>query len=162
MYIESVTSKDRGSLLAIATSTGLFTPEEAEALLGDVIDKLNTGSMPAGHQAVSCRLNVNEAPVGWSYFAPDQHAANVWNLWWIGVSPRGQGTGVGTHLLQHAEHTIAAFGARLLIIETSAAAPLASARSFYEANGYLACGRVPDFYGEGEAKVIYARRPRSA
>ncbi len=69
--------------------------------------------------------------------------------------------GVGELLLKHAEHTVALQGARLLIIETSATEPLSRARHFYEAQGYLECGRIPDFYSEGDAKVIFSRRPRA-
>ena len=31
-------------------------------------------------------------------------------------------------------------------------------RRFYAKRGYAECGRVPDFYAEGDGKVIYAKR----
>jgi ribosomal protein S18 acetylase RimI-like enzyme len=161
MLIESVTPQDRGQLLLVAVSTGLFTSEEAESLLGEILDGLASKTMPPGHQAISCRFRSIEAPVGWSYFAPDSHATDVWNLWWIGVSPRGHGKGVGALLLQYAENKVASLGGRIVVVETSAAEELGRARRFYGTQGYLECGRVPDFYAEGEAKVIFARRPRA-
>lgn len=160
MLIESVKSEDRKQLLSVATSTGLFTAEEAESLLGGVIDSLGANSMPEGHQAFCCRLSVNHAPIGWTYFAPDQHASDIWNLWWIGVSPNKHGTGAGKLLLRHAERLVSMSGGRLLIIETSATEPLIRARRFYETQGYLECGRIPDFYSVGDAKVIFSRNPR--
>lgn len=161
MLIDCVSSADRDHLVRIAVSTGLFTPEEAEALLGDVLDGLAAATLPPGHTAVCCRRHPGEPAVGWSYFAPDPHASGIWNLWWIGVSPEHHGTGAGRLLLRGVEGEVAALGGRILIIETSAADALARARRFYAAQGYLECGRVPDFYAEGEAKVIFARRPRA-
>jgi len=153
--------QDRDLLLRLATSTGLFTTEDAEWLLGKVLDGLHGNILPSGHQAFICRSAPGQALLGWSYFAPDQHAANVWNLWWIGVSPSAQGAGAGAHLLRHAERTIASLGGRLLVIETSDLEITGRARRFYAKEGYSECGRIPDFYSEGEAKVIFARRPRA-
>lgn len=160
MQIETVNKQDREALLAVAVSTGLFTSEEAEGLLGGVLDGLASGSLPVGHQTAACRLRDGGSLVGWTYFAPDQHAQGVWNLWWIGVNPEHHGVGAGVQLLRHAEKTVTAKGGRLLIIETSDAPALSRARRFYEAQGYRECGRIPDFYAEGESKLVFARCPR--
>lgn len=162
MPIESVVTLDRRALLSIAVSTRLFSVEEAESLLGGVLDRLGSGELPDGHQAVACRLESGAPLIGWTYFGPDQHASDVWNLWWIGVTRGSLGTGAGRQLLHHAEKTVASHGGRVLVIETSDAEALARARRFYEVQGYRECGRIPDFYSEGESKVIFARRPRPA
>jgi ribosomal protein S18 acetylase RimI-like enzyme len=162
MRIEPVAIQNRGALLSIAVSTGLFTSEEADFLLGGVLDRLSSGELPDGHQAFACRPEPGASLIGWTYFAPDQHASGVWNLWWIGVHPGSHGTGVGLQLLHHAEKIVASHGGRVLVVETSDAVALARARRFYEVEGYRECGRIPDFYAEGEAKVLFARRPRSA
>lgn len=162
MAIESVATSDRIALLSIAVSTELFSCEDAELLLGGVLDGLAFGTLPDGHQAVACRLDPNGPLVGWAYFAPDQHASGVWNLWWIGVTPNSHGTGAGLQLLQHVEKVIASQECRILIVETSDSDALARARRFYGRHGYMECGRIPDFYAEGESKVTFARRPGAA
>jgi ribosomal protein S18 acetylase RimI-like enzyme len=162
MQIEPVANQDRSALLSIAVSTGLFTSEDAASLLGSVLDGLDSCILADGHQAVACRLQPDTQVVGWTYFAPDQYAADVWNLWWIGVDPQFHGTGAGLQLLRHAEKVIASRGGRVLVIETGDTGALARARRFYEVQGYKECGRIPDFYAEGEAKVVFARRPRAA
>lgn len=161
MQLERVVNQDRGALLAISVSTGLFTSEEAEGLLGGVLDGLASGSLPEGHQAAACRLRAGGSLVGWTYFALDQHAQGVWNLWWIGVDPEHHGLGGGVLLLRHVEKIVASKGGRVLVIETSDAPAFARARRFYEAQGYVECGRIPDFYAEDESKVVFARRPRA-
>jgi ribosomal protein S18 acetylase RimI-like enzyme len=160
MHIETADNQDRDALLGIAVRTGLFTPEEAEGLLGGVLEGLASGSLPEGHQSAACRLRSGGPLIGWTYFAPDDHAEGVWNLWWIGVDPEHHGVGAGLHLLRHAEKIVSSKAGRVLVIETSDAPALARARRFYESQGYRECGRIPDFYAEGESKVIFARRPR--
>lgn len=158
MKVESVQPAQRTELLDLAVETGLFTPEDAEGLLGGILSALASGELPEGHTAVACRL-VSDGPiVGWSYFAPDPYADRVWNLWWIGVLPEHQGSGVGDVLLGHVQQAALAAGARILIIETSDLEPMARARRFYAKAGYSERGRIPDFYSDGEAKVIFSRR----
>jgi ribosomal protein S18 acetylase RimI-like enzyme len=98
------------------------------------------------------------SPLGWTYYAPDDHAPSVWNLWWIGVAPALHGTGIGRALMGAIERSVQAAGGRLLVIETSALPALARTRRFYERLGYARCGEVPDFYSDGDGKVIFARR----
>ncbi len=160
MNIVPVEPADRSSLLAVAVQTGLFSADDAEALLGRVLDDLAAGALPDGHTALVCRHQPNTAVLGWTYFAPDQYADGVWNVWWLGVSPESQGVGVGRSLLHAAESWAHAEGARIIVVETSSQAPQARARQFYAKAGYAECGCVPDFYGEGDHKVIFSRRPR--
>jgi ribosomal protein S18 acetylase RimI-like enzyme len=157
MLINSVTPQERAHLLGIATRTGLFSEEEAESLLGGVLDGLKATELPEGHQAFSCRKEADGAAVGWCYFAPDDHAAGVWNLWWIGVDPTEHGSKAGRAILAHVEESVIRAGGRLLVIETSDSEALARARRFYTRAGYKDCGHIPHFYAENEAKVIFAR-----
>jgi ribosomal protein S18 acetylase RimI-like enzyme len=158
MLINSVTPQERARLLGLATSTGLFSEEEAESLLGGVLDGIKAKELPEGHQAFSCRKQPDGPAVGWCYFAPDDHAVGVWNLWWIGVDPEEHGTDAGRAILAHVEECVVGSGGRLLVIETSDSEALARARRFYTRAGYKDCGRIPHFYAENEAKVIFARR----
>jgi ribosomal protein S18 acetylase RimI-like enzyme len=162
LIIQNVNSKDRSHLLSIACATNLFTPEDAEALLGEVLDGIFSGALSPDHQAICCRVDESGDIVGWSYFAPDQFAEGVWNVWWIGVQPSSHGTGAGKQLLRHVETKIASLGGRIVVIETSDSEEFARARKFYANEGYSECGRVPEFYGEGESKVIFSRRPRKS
>jgi ribosomal protein S18 acetylase RimI-like enzyme len=158
MLINAATPQERTHLLGLATRTGLFSEREAESLLGGVLDGIKAMELPEGHQVLSCRKEPHAAAVGWCYFAPDDHAAGVWNLWWIGVDPEEHGTEAGRAILAHVEESVVRSGGRLLVIETSDSETLARARRFYTRAGYKDCGRVPDFYAENEAKVIFARR----
>lgn len=157
MIITPVQKSERGALLDLAVSTGLFTPEDAANLLGGVLDSLAAGELPDGHAAVVCREPRDGRAIGWSYYAPDPYADKVWNIWWIGVKPDHHGSGAGRALLSHIEHAASAVGTRVIVIETSDQALLARARRFYIKHGYEVRGRVPDFYAKGDSKVIFSR-----
>ena len=162
MIVELVRKDEHESLLALAVHTGLFTAEEAESLLGGVLDALASGELPDGHAAVACRESPRGPAAGWAYFAPDQYAENVWNVWWIGISPDHHGTGAAQILLSHVEQTALDSGARVVVIETSDQDAMARARNFYVKVGYTERGRIPDFYAGGESKVLFSRSFASA
>ena len=149
---------DTPALVALAAATGVFTPDEADALLGGVLADLHAGRLGAGHRADVWADGPADPPAGWVYFAPTPHAEGVWDLWWIGVDPARQGRGVGGDLLRHVEDHARAAGGRVLVIETSGKPAFDGTRRFYARHGYAAGGRVPDFYADGDDKVINAKR----
>lgn len=157
VIITAVHPGERAALLNLAVRTGLFVPDEAEALLGGVLDSLAASALPAGHAVIVCRASSDGAAVGWSYVAPDAYGDKVWNVWWIGVNPEHHGRGAGQAILAHIEREASASGARVIVIETSDQPPLARARTFYRKFGYAERGRIPDFYADGDAKVIFSR-----
>lgn len=157
MIITPVQQNEKEVLLSLAVSTGLFTPEDAASLLGGVLDSLAAGELPEGHAAIACRESGDGKVMGWSYFAPDPYADGVWNVWWIGLSPDYYGCGAGQLMLSYIEQKAVTSGARVMVIETSDQAALERARSFYLKHGYAERGRIPDFYAEGDAKVIFSR-----
>jgi len=157
MIITPVQVGERQELLDLAVRTGLFSIEDAEGLLGGVLDSLYAQELPEGHAAVACRASTGEEILGWSYFAPDPYAESVLNVWWIGADPLQHGRGVGSALLSHVETEARKAGARVVVIETSDQPSLARARAFYVKRGYMERGRIPDFYALSDAKVIFSR-----
>ena len=153
--LRHVDPADTAVLIDIATATGLFVQAEAVSLFAGVLEALHTGALGEGHTAIAWAPHPADKPAGWCYFAPDDHAVGVWNLWWIGVDPSAQGTGGGDALLDAVETAARAGGGRLLIIETSATSPFARARAFYTRRRYQQCGCVPSFYGPDDNKLIF-------
>ena len=144
-------------LVSLAESTGLFEPGEADLLLKGVLDDLHEGRLPEGH-AADVWIHEADAPaVGWAYFSRDAAANGVWELWWIGVAPERQGSGIGEELLRSVECHVRNGNGRLLLIATSSLPKLERTRHFYTRRGYIECGRVPDFYADGDSKVIFAK-----
>lgn len=154
--ISTPAGQDTDDLIELACATGLFTPAEADALLRRTLEGFHAGTLGDGHQVLVRRSDGGKA-LGWVYFSPDPHAEDAWELWWIGVDPARQRHGVGAELLREVELQVARAGGRLVMIATSSLPPLAAARSFYVQHGYARCGQVPDYYGRGDDKVIFAK-----
>ncbi|MFO0950195.1 MAG: GNAT family N-acetyltransferase [Isosphaeraceae bacterium] len=159
--IRPAVEEETPALVALGEATGIFGPGEAEGLLGGVLNALHAGQLGQGHQAHVWVESPGATPAGWVYFAPTPNAEGIWDLWWIGAAPARQGQGVGSELLGFVEDHAREAGGRLLLIETSSQPALEPTRRFYARRGYVECGRVPDFYGEGDAKVIFVKRLRS-
>lgn len=156
--IRAAAPNETATLVAMAAATGIFQPSEAEQLLGGVLQDFHAGRLDPSHQIQVFADDETKAVQGWVYFAASFKADGVWDLWWIGVDPTAQATGVGGALLEFVEEFIRAAGARLLIIETSSTEPLTKARNFYAKRGYANCGQIPDFYADGDDKIIFAKR----
>jgi GNAT superfamily N-acetyltransferase len=157
LSLRPVAADDTSELVALAVSTGLFSPDEADTLLRATLDALHAGQLPAGHQAQVC-IDSDGTKVGWAYFSPDANAAAVWELWWIGVAPAAQRQGGGAILLDFVESQVRTASGRLLLIATSSLPALGPARRFYAKRGYSECGRIPNFYAAGDDKVILAKQ----
>jgi ribosomal protein S18 acetylase RimI-like enzyme len=96
--------------------------------------------------------------LGYVCYGPTPGTVGTWDLYWIAVAPRDQHAGVGTLLLQEVERRLARVDARLVIIETSSQPLYEPTRLFYRRRGYEEVARVPDFYADGDDRVIFAKR----
>jgi len=96
--------------------------------------------------------------LGYACYGATPCTRGTWDLYWIAVHPTAQGRGVGTTLLDEVERRVGGVEARLLVIETSSQSDYAATRGFYRARGYEAAARVPDFYDDGDDRVIYLKR----
>ncbi len=95
--------------------------------------------------------------VGWICWGPTPCTAGTYDLYWMAVDPRAQQAGVGTALVTGMEGRLQG-RARLIVVETAGRPAYAATRAFYEARGYLATARIPDFYSDGDDLVVYTKR----
>jgi ribosomal protein S18 acetylase RimI-like enzyme len=74
----------------------------------------------------------------------------------MAVDPAVHGAGIGTALVHGMERRLAGV-ARLIVVETAGRREYAPTRAFYEARGYRATSRIPDFYAPGDDQVVYVK-----
>lgn len=146
---------DSPALVAIAAGTGVFKPHELVALQ-EVLDDYHATNHEYGHQAHT--WDEGGTPVGFVYLAPTAMTDRTWELWWIAVDVSRHGQGLGTKMLLAVEDMVRAAGGRLLLIETSSTPVYQPTRQFYLRHGYVAAATVPDFYADGDGKVIFSKR----
>ncbi len=153
MQLRPLAPADRGPLEAVLRATGNFIDEEVEVAL-ELIDYGIKGSRDYRFLVAAD----GEKVVGYACWGPTPMTDRTFDLYWIAVDPRRQGGGVGRKLMAEVERRLTAEGARLLLVETASKESYAATRAFYERIGYLEVARTPDFYKDGDDRVVYSRR----
>ncbi|MDZ7343776.1 MAG: GNAT family N-acetyltransferase [candidate division KSB1 bacterium] len=108
---------------------------------------------------IDCAVDATDRPLGYVCYGPTPLTDGTYDLYWIAVDPEAHRCGVGSRLLEHVERAVLPSG-RLLLIETSSLPKNEAARRFYWRHLYREVARVPDFYTDGDDRVIYAKRLR--
>ncbi len=140
---------DFDALIAIATASGLFEPDQTELLS-------NMLRSPSEHDVWFTDDDGN-GPVGVAYMAPEKMTHGTWNLYWIALHPNHQRSGRGKAILRHVEDWLAAKGVRILLVETAGIDEFEYVREFYSNNGFEAEARIRDFYDAAVDKVVFRK-----
>jgi ribosomal protein S18 acetylase RimI-like enzyme len=146
---------DTPILLAIAESTGVFKPMEIEAL-HEVLDDYHRENHQDGHKCVS--YEKDGQVIGFAYYAPTAMTDRTWDLYWIAVSKQTHARGIGSALLKFVEEDIRREGGRQLFIETSSLPHYELTRRFYLKHGYEKACVQPDYYADGDDRVMFRKR----
>ena len=144
-------------MVALAVAAGMFPPDEVEPLR-EVLDGLHAGHSGAGPRLAVWADDPDGPPIGVVYFGPDAMTDRKWDLWMIAVAPGRQGQGIGGQLVEFAEAHVREERGRLLLIDTSSLPKYEATGAFYRKHGYAEVARIPDFYTDGDSKVVYAKR----
>lgn len=144
---------DTDKIMNLAEAIGLFEGEELEEL-GSMLTGYFEGNLGEGHSWVVCD---DGGVVGVAYFAPEQYASGVYNLYFIAVHPKHQGKGYGTAMLKYVEKTLTEQKQRLLLVETSGLPNFEMTRKFYRKQGYEEEARIRDYYKAGDDKIIFRK-----
>jgi ribosomal protein S18 acetylase RimI-like enzyme len=95
--------------------------------------------------------------VGYACYGPTPDTLGTFDLYWIAVDKRRQGSGIGTQLVTAVEQTLSAAGGRLIVVETSSRPDYDATRAFYEVKGYTRAATIPGYYAAGDDLVIYIK-----
>lgn len=152
--LRELSPSDRAAIEAILRATGVF--HEAEiAIALELVD----APASAGYRFLVAERDGSVA--GYACFGATPLCDGTWDLYWIAVDPRLHGLGIGRALMEACESSIREKNGRLLLIETASKPAYDATRAFYLAWGCSEVARVPDFYADGDDKVIYARTLRT-
>ncbi|MCX7029653.1 MAG: GNAT family N-acetyltransferase [Spirochaetes bacterium] len=138
----------------ITESTGFFYTEEVGTAVELVEERLAKGEA-SGYSFVFA--DDGGRTIGYACFGPIACTKVSFDLYWIAVHADGRGKGLGTILLDESERLIREAGGRRIYAETSSRPLYEPTRAFYLARGYREEARLAEFYGPGDAKVIYVK-----
>jgi D-alanine-D-alanine ligase len=153
--IGAVTKKHVNAIYSLLESTRVFRAEELAVAIEVIESYLEN---PGQDYDVVGAFTRDGSLLGYACWGPTPCTADTWDLYWIAVSADAQGRGIGRLIMQEVERRLARANARLVLIETSSTEPYAPTRAFYRSLGYQEVARVPDFYLDGDDRVILARR----
>ena len=148
VIVRALSPEDHDAVREILVACAIFTDEEV---------RIAVEMAGAPDDYASFAAEVAGKVRGFVCISPTPLTAATWHLYWIGVHPAAQGTGVGRALQAHAEHVVREQGGERLVLETSGRPDYARARRFYEEAGYEVVGRIEDFYKPGDPCVILCK-----
>ena len=157
MRLGIIPARHRQRLAELLVATGAFHADEVEVALS-LFDLSHApgGEGDDGYEFLGAFDD--DRLVGYACFGATPATEGTYDLYWLAVDPSAQGRGVGRALVRAVEATLAARGARLLLVETSSRADYAGTRQFYARSGYHEAARVRDFYAPADDRIVLTTR----
>jgi acetoin utilization deacetylase AcuC-like enzyme/GNAT superfamily N-acetyltransferase len=150
----AVMADDVGRVRSLVASTGFFNAAEVDLAADLVTERLAKGIRSGYHFILAER---GSGLVAYACYGPIAGTQFSFDLFWIAVSPEEQRKGLGVQVFARAEAAMRKAGARRIYADTSSSDRYAPTRGFYQRMGFEEDARLPDFYGPGDAKVIYMK-----
>jgi ribosomal protein S18 acetylase RimI-like enzyme len=82
----------------------------------------------------------------------------TFDLYWLATRADRMGKGYGRRIVAFVEEEVKRRGGRLLVIETSSKESYGTTREFYIKIGCTLAAQLPDYYDEGDDKLIYLKK----
>jgi len=153
--VRPMVPSDKTAVINLIKTTGMFTEAEIE-VAEELIDAylLKPGQKDYHVVVVETR---DGGVGGYMTWGPTPLTEGAYDLYWMAVSPKEQGRGLGKELVRWLEQTVARLDGRLIIIETAGQPKYQPTREFYLGLDYKEVARVPDFYKPGDDRIIYTK-----
>ena len=142
---------DTKAALELVSASGLFSPQDMETI------KIRLGDYIHGTGDSLWIIHVGQDLDGLLYCLPEPMTHGTWNILMLLVRGSSRGKGVGTALMKEAQKLLIEQNARLLMVETSGTEDFEGAQRFYSQCGFVEVARIPDFYDDGDYKVIFTK-----
>lgn len=153
--IRPIVPADTPALVAVSGGSGLFGPDELDAVR-QLFDEYHAGNAENGHRSLA--FQEGGRLLGLVYFVPREFTDRVWELLMIAVDASVQRNGIGSRMLQAVEAEARKAEGRLLVIETSSKSGFSRTRQFYRKHGYAQVAHIPDWFADGDGKVVFVKR----
>ena len=141
--------------LKTAAETGAFTAAELDVLE----DVLVEWSLHPGRDYILLAEWSDGDIAGFLIYGPTPMTRFAYDLYWIAVAPGQQKKGIGGRLEEKMCSALLEQSDSVVIrVETAGRDDYLGQRYFYLARHYGECGRIPDFYSEGDDLVLYCKK----
>jgi len=150
----AVMEEDVGRVRSLVASTGFFNAAEVDVAVELVTERLTKGVRSGYHFVLAER---GSSLVAYACYGPIFGTQGSFDLYWIAVAPEEQGRGMGAQVYARAEAAMRRAGAKHVYADTSSSDRYAGTRGFYQRLGFEEQARLPDFYAQGDGKIVYVK-----
>lgn len=149
---------DLDGIRKIVSESGFFSEEEVSVAVELAQDRLNQGGM-SDYEFIFVEEDggSGEELLGYSCFGRISLTNGSYDLYWIAVSAKLRGQGIGKKILDESEKAILKSGGKRIYIETSSRKLYQPTQGFYTHCGYNEEARLKNFYDIGDSKIIYSK-----
>jgi len=141
--------------LKTAAETRAFTADELDVLE----DVLVEWSLHPGRDYILLTEWSDGDIAGFLIYGPTPMTRFAYDLYWIAVAPGHQKKGIGARLEEKmCSALLEQSDSAVIRVETAGRDDYLGQRYFYLARHYGECGRIPDFYSEGDDLVLYCKK----
>jgi ribosomal protein S18 acetylase RimI-like enzyme len=154
--IRPMKSLDKAAVMGLIEATNFFHAHEV-IVAEELVDVYLNVPDQKDYQVIVIE-DAAGSVAGYLTFGPTPMAVGVYDLYWMAVDPKAQGMGYGRKLVEWLEDHVRAERGRLIIIETSSSPKYEPTRRFYLGLKYTEVARIPDYYQNGDDRVIYTKR----
>lgn len=153
--IRQLAPVDREAVLELLRATQNFSTAEI-AIAAELIDiVLGEAAQQDYHAWVDA---TRRAVAGFLLIGPTPATTGTWDLYWIAVHPRHQGSGIAPALDCFAEDFVRARGGYWLLAETSSQPGYQRTHAFYRKQQYQVVARIPDYYRPEDDLIVFGKR----
>jgi GNAT superfamily N-acetyltransferase len=153
--IRPIRAEDREAVRALIEGTGAFKPPEVEVAIELVDAALSRPDQKDYHPYVL--VEEDGTVVSYACFGKNEMTAATFDLYWLATRADRMGKGYGRRIVAFVEEEVRRRGGRLLVIETSSKESYGDTRAFYEKIGCTLAAKLPDYYDQGDDKLIYLK-----
>ena len=154
-----VTPRDLNEIRRLLEDDAFFKPFEIEVALELVEDGIAKGTN-SDYNFILAEYEGQTA--GYICYGPILVTDRRYDLYWISVKKELRRKKIGSLLLVNAEKDIIHLGGAAIYIETSSLQSYQQTRHFYTRHGYHEVARIPDYYADNDARVVYMKKLQPA
>jgi GNAT superfamily N-acetyltransferase len=154
--IRAIEAGDREAVRGLIDGTGVFKPHEVDVAMELVEIALTRLDQDDYHPFV---LEEGDGTVAaYACFGKNPMTKATFDLYWLATRADRMGKGYGRRIVAFVEEEVKRRGGRLLVIETSSKESYGTTREFYLKIGCTLAATLPDYYDEGDDKLIYLKK----
>jgi len=153
--VRRIEARDREAILQLLEGTGAFQLHEL-AVAMELVDVALTKPVQQDYHPYV--MEDERGVAAYACFGRNPMTRFAYDLYWLATRSDKMKQGYGRAMVQFVEQEIRRQGGRLLVIETSSKENYGGSRTFYERIGCQLVARLPDFYDEGDDRIIYYKR----